>query len=84
MEAGALLTQGYSNVVKVLAHTSQRWSKTDACRPVIDRECMAVMWEVNKFQPYIWGRQSTLITDYSVLTWLFKVRPCHRSTTSGL
>ena len=32
---------------------------------------MAVLWAVEQFKPYLWGRKFTLITDCSALTWLF-------------
>ena len=56
----------------MIAYGSKRWSRGDSKRSATDRECMAVMWAVNKFQPYFWGRPFTLITDCSALTWLFK------------
>jgi len=70
--AGAVLTQCIEGVEKVIAYGSKRWSRGDSKRSATDRECMAVMWAVNKFQPYFWGRPFTLITDCSALTWLFK------------
>ena len=35
---------------------------------------MAVLWALEHFRPYVWGRKITLITDGSALTWLFKSR----------
>lgn len=35
---------------------------------------MAVLWAVDHFRPYVWGRRFTLISDCSTLTWLFKSR----------
>ena len=70
--AGAVLTQCIEGVEKVIAYGSNRWSRGDSKRSATDRECMAVIWAVNKFQPYFWGRPFTLITDCSALTWLFK------------
>ena len=67
-----MLTQCIEGVEKVIAYGSKRWSRGDSKRSATDRECMAVIWAVNKFQPYLWGRPFTLITDCSALTWLFK------------
>ena len=33
---------------------------------------MAVLWAVEHFRYYLWGRRVTLITDCSTRTWLFK------------
>ena len=35
---------------------------------------MAVLWAVDHFRPYVWGRRFTLITDCLALTWLFQSR----------
>ena len=72
IRAGAVLTQFIEGMEKVIAYGSKSWSRGDSKRSATDRECMAVMWAVSKFQPYLWGQPFTLITDCSALTWLFK------------
>ena len=72
MGAGEVLTQCIEGVEKVIAYGSKRWSRGDSKRSATDRECIAVMWALSKFQPYLWGRPFTLITDCSALIWLFK------------
>ena len=51
-----------------------RWSRTDARRRATERECMSVLWAVVHFRPFLTGRQLTLFTDCSALTWLFHSR----------
>ena len=70
--ARAGVTQCIEGVEKVIAYGSEMWSRWDSEKSATDRECTAVMWAVNKFQLYLWGRPFTLITDCSTLTWLFK------------
>ena len=70
--AGAVLTQVQEMVEKTLAYASHRWSKTDKKKSPTDRECLAVLWAVDKFTSYPLARPFTLITDCSALTWLFK------------
>ena len=70
--AGAVLTQCIEGVEKVIACGSKMWSRGDSKKSATGRECMAVMWAVNKFQSYLWGRQFTLIANCPALTWLFK------------
>ena len=31
-----------------------------------------MLWAIQHFRPYSWGRESAMFTDYSALTWLFK------------
>ena len=72
--AGAALTQEHEGVERVIAYASHRWSATDARRGATERECMAVLWAVAHFRPYLAGRSFALVTDCSALTWLFRSR----------
>ena len=70
--AGAVLTQVQEMVEKPPAYASHRWSKTDEKKSPTGRECLAVLWAVDKFAAYLQARPFTLITDCVALTWLFK------------
>ena len=71
---GAVLTQIHVGSERVLGYASHRWSRTDARRLPTECEVMAVLWAVDHFRPYVWGRRFALITDCSALTGLFKSR----------
>ena len=77
--AEAVLTQVQEMVEKTLAYASHRWSKTDEKESPTDRECLAVLWAVDKFVSYLHARPFTLITDCAALTWLFKSQPFPQS-----
>ena len=70
--AGAVLTQIQEMVEKTLANASHRWSKADEKKSPTERECLEVLWVVDKFTSYLQARPFTLVTDCSALTWLFK------------
>lgn len=70
--AEAALTQTLEGAERVVAYASNRWSRSDSKRLPTEREAMAVLWAVEHFRPYMWGRNSTLITECSETTWLFK------------
>ena len=53
--AGAAVTQENEGLKRVLAHASHRWLATDARRGAMERECMAVLWAVVHFRPYLEG-----------------------------
>ena len=72
--AGTVLTQCIERVENVTAYGSKRWSRGDSKRAAKDRERLSVMWAVNIFQPYLWGRPLTFTTDCSALPWLFKIQ----------
>ena len=68
--AVAVITQIRKDSERVLC--SHRWSRADDKRSRTKREVIAVLWAVDHFRPYVWGRRLTLITDCSALTTLFK------------
>lgn len=69
---GAALTQIQKAIERAIAFASHRWSRTDSRRSPTEREAAAVLWAVEHFRHYLWGRKFTLVTDCSALTWLFK------------
>lgn len=78
---GALLIQtdsaGNSRVVtcasKSLTDTEKRYCQTE-------KEALAIVWSVERFQVYLYGRQFDILTDCKALVYLFTVRsrPCSR------
>lgn len=78
---GAILIQtdpsGRSRVVtcasKSLTDTERRYCQTE-------KEALAIVWSVERFQVYLYGRQFDILTDCKALVYLFteRSRPCAR------
>ncbi len=58
----------------VVAYGSRSLSSVERKYTVTERECLAVLFGVKIFRPYVYGTRFTVVTDHGSLTWLFKLR----------
>lgn len=72
--SGAALTQVQQGIERALSFASHRWSVTDAKRSPTEREAAAILWAVEHFRHYLWGRRFKFVTDCSALIWLFNTQ----------
>lgn len=71
---GGVLTQVINGEEKVIAFASRSLSKAERNYSVTERECLAVLFSVDKFRPYIEGTRFTVITDHYSLLWLNRLK----------
>ena len=67
---GAVLAQKEGKEEYVIAYTSQTLLAAERNYGITELECLAIVWAVKYFRHYVYGSNLTIITDYSVLTWL--------------
>lgn len=76
---GGVLSQGEIGKDKPIAYASRTLNKHELNYSVIEKECLAIIYCVNHFRPYIYGRQFNLLTDHQPLVWLHSVKdPANR------
>ena len=68
--AGAALLQEYGGVKHPLAYFSRKFSSTERAYSVIEKECLALVWGVRKFQAYLYGVEFSLETDHEPLVFI--------------
>ena len=67
---GAVLLQKHGEMLFPIAYASKNLAGAPTSYATLEKECMAIVWAVNKFSCYLYGRSFTLQTDPHPLTYL--------------
>lgn len=67
---GAVLSQHNEIGEVVVAYGSRALTSQEQKYSATERECLAVIWAIERFRPYVEGTKFTVITDHYSLLWL--------------
>jgi hypothetical protein len=67
---GAVLMQEHDNELFPVAYASKKLSKRERAYSTMERECLALVWAIRKFQLYLYRRPFVLQTDHQPLIYL--------------
>ena len=67
---GAILLQEREGNKFPIAYASKKLLQREQNYSVIERECLAIVWAVMKFQSYLYGQEFLLETDHAPLVYL--------------
>ena len=73
---GAVLLQEYNGYRFPVYYASKKLLERERRYSVIERECLAIVWAVQKFQNYLYGKEFALETDHQPLIYLNKTKNC--------
>ena len=70
---GAVLLQEEEDFKLPVAYASRKLLPREQQYAVIERECLAIVWGINKFQIYLEAKEFVLETDHQPLLYTFSV-----------
>lgn len=67
---GAVLLQEYEDGKFPVAYASRKLLLRERAYSTIERECLAIVWGIQKFEPYLYGKRFILETDHQPLAYM--------------
>lgn len=71
---GAILSQEQDGAEKVICYLSRSLTKAERKYSTTEKECMAVLYAIEKLRPYVEGTKFTVVTDHYSLKWLHSIK----------
>lgn len=67
---GAVLSQVQDGVERPIAFASRTLNETESKYATNEKEALAIIWAIKKYQCYLYGNKFTLVTDHKPLTFI--------------
>lgn len=67
---GAVLSQNFPEGERVVSFISRSLTRSERKFSTTEKECLAVLWAIEKFRPYVEATHFTVVTDHFALLWL--------------
>ena len=71
---GAILAQVRDGKERIICYASRSFNQAEKAYPATKLECLAIVWAVAKFRPYLMAMPFEVFTDHYALQWLKTMR----------
>ena len=75
---GAILLQEHENEKFPVSYASRKLLDREKSYSVIEKECLAIIWAIQKFEAYLYGNEFDLETDHQSLTYMQRTKVANR------
>lgn len=72
---GAVLLQDQGKGPQPVAYASKKLNDAERNYATVEKECLATVWAIQKFERYLYGRHFVLETDHQPLQYLQRMKP---------
>lgn len=76
---GAILSQGEIGKDLPICYAPRTLNKSVNNYSTTELECLAIVYGVKQFRPYLYGRKFIILSDHRPLTWLFNLKIRYQS-----
>ena len=78
---GAVLMQEEEGVLRPVHYASRKLKPAEQRYATIEKECLAIVWAVAKFEPYLYGQHFVIQSDHQPLQYLQRAKPVSNRLT---